>query len=110
MPTGKPPASEISIDTIFGLLTNPQRRAALRHLRSANGNELSVDAVAEALAEDGETVRSKRRALISLRHHHIPKLDDIRVVEFRPDDETVRYAAGPFFDDVLQRAVGFERL
>ncbi|WP_440008206.1 DUF7344 domain-containing protein [Halomicrococcus sp. SG-WS-1] len=109
MPTEKPPASEMSIDTVFGLLASPRRRAVLHRLRSADGNELSIDAVAEALTENCETVQSKRRALISLRHHHLPKLDDTGVVEFRRDDETVRYAGGPFFDDVLQRAIRFER-
>ncbi|RBI62297.1 hypothetical protein DMJ13_10485 [halophilic archaeon] len=99
----------MSIDTVFGLLASPRRRTVLYRLRSTDGTELSIDAVAEALTENCETVRSKRRALISLRHHHLPKLHDAGVVELRRDDGTVRYVGGPFFDDALRRAAGFER-
>jgi hypothetical protein len=79
---------------IHDILRNDRRRLALRSLRE-NGESLSVRDLSEAVAtrETGESPapRDKRRSVyVSLHQTHLPKLDDLGIVEYDTDEKEVR--------------------
>lgn len=93
MPSGLADVSdEIATDVLFDALADERRRAVLVALARENG-QVELDELARTLAarsaddEPGESVR--RRLVISLYHHHAPKLDDAGLVEFDPEAGTI---------------------
>ena len=88
--------TELSTDTVFHLLQNDRRRAALRYLRAADG-PVDVGDLAEAIAAaeqdttvTGLSAQQRQRVYISLYQTHLPKLDDCGVVEYRKNRGVVR--------------------
>lgn len=85
-----------SLDTVFESLANERRRYVLYHLRSTLDNVATFtelrDAVASRESETGlpsqETVD---RVAISLKHSHLPKLDDAGLIDYDVRTETIRY-------------------
>lgn len=91
-PTGdadeRPP--EPSVDTVFDVLRKPARRIVLESLLRADG---PVDArrlaerVVERTGDDGP--EDRRRAYVSLRHAHLPRLEEAEFVSYDVDAGTV---------------------
>ncbi|MWG36714.1 DUF7344 domain-containing protein [Halomarina oriensis] len=80
---------------IYDVLRNDRRRLALERLREADGKRLSVGELSEqvAAAETGETPppRQKRQsAYVSLHQTHLPKLDELGIVDYDAEEKVVR--------------------
>ena len=78
---------------IHDILRNDRRRLAIKCLRE-NGGLLSVRDLSEDVAsrETGETPapRDKRRSVyVSLHQTHLPKLDDLEIVDYDTDEKEV---------------------
>ncbi|UPV99314.1 hypothetical protein M0R88_12365 [Halorussus gelatinilyticus] len=76
---------------IHNVLRNDRRRRAIQRLRESDG-PISVDALAEhiAAAETGESPppRDVRKSVyVSLHQTHLPKLDDLGIVEYDQRDQ-----------------------
>jgi hypothetical protein len=79
---------------IHDILRNDRRRLAIKCLRE-NGDVLSVRDLSEDVAsrETGETPapRDKRRSVyVSLHQTHLPKLDDLGIIDYDTDAKEVR--------------------
>ncbi len=77
---------ELDESQIHNVLRNERRRETIRYLRQA-GDSLAVDDLAEHIAtlETGETPppRNVRKSVyVSLHQTHLPKLDDLGIVEY----------------------------
>lgn len=100
---------EPSIDVVFDILSDRQRRHILASLLD-HGQDIAMSALAEDIAaRDSGPPRSEvpahtsgirrevpedtiHRITTSLYHLHIPKLEEARVVEYDPDRDIVRAA------------------
>jgi len=88
--------SGLSRDEIFGLLSNPRRRAAIRYLVDEDEDTVQLRDLAEQLAaweNDVDpkevTYKQRKRVYTSLYQSHLSKMDDAGVVEFDKHRGTV---------------------
>ena len=73
-----------SLDTLFAVLADAQRRDVLRHLLTVEG-PVEERALADALAEPGAVDVT----VLGLRHVHIPALEDVGLLEWDRSEHTV---------------------
>lgn len=92
-PTGEDPGLEEG--QIHDVLRNNRRRLAITSLQDTPDNTLTLGELAEQVAalETGETPppRDKRQSVyVSLQQTHLPKLDDLDIVAYTPEENSVR--------------------
>lgn len=85
----------LSRDDCFDLLSNRRRRYALHHLRT-NGEESSLGELADEVAACENDIQpeevsydQRKRAYTSLQQVHLPRMDDMGVVDFDDREGTV---------------------
>jgi len=79
----------VSVDVLFDVLSHEYRRHALSFLAHVNHPlpvEELVDHVESCVDSDSVT---RRRMALSLRHTHLPKMDDAGMLDYDPDREVV---------------------
>ena len=89
---------ETGFDDALSLLGHHRRRDVLYYLREhelATDETLATELAAAELdcAPDDVTATDREPILIELRHHHLPKLADGRLVEFDRRSGAVRWAS-----------------
>lgn len=95
---------EISYDDCFDLLSNHRRRYTLQYLEHNGGTatlgELSdqIAAWENAIDIDEVSYDERKRVYTSLQQVHLPRMDDMAVVEF--DDREGTVAIGPLADEL----------
>lgn len=98
-----------SLDEIFELLANQQRRYVLYHLREVTGGVTTMEELAENVValqdQSGPPDGPRGPVLTSLRHVHLPKLQDAGVLEYDPRSEAIRYWGQPSLDEWLEHAM-----
>lgn len=88
-------AQPLSKTKIYRVLANSRRRHALQILCKSNSSiplaDLAADIASRELDESDETDNEEyiERVLISLYHTHVPKLEDMGIVEFNATKRTV---------------------
>jgi hypothetical protein len=83
--------AELPLDRVFEILKNQRRREVLRHLREQSG-QIDLGDLAEHVAavENDTTTQAltadeRKRVYVGLYQCHLPKMDDIGIVEFNQD-------------------------
>lgn len=101
-----PQDNTLTKDEIFEVLHNSRRRYALYYLKRKNGTAMLGD-LAESLAlweqDDSEAYlshRERKRAYVSLYQVHLPKLDELDIVEYDQSRGTIHLGSG--FEQVEQ--------
>jgi DNA-binding transcriptional ArsR family regulator len=96
------------LDAIFGALSDARRRRVIRILAApAEGtgdggrDGTTVSSLADSLATRESGRPPTDRLAVSLRHVHLPQLDDAGVVDYDPDRSRVRYEAVPLVERLL---------
>ncbi len=99
-------------DEYFKLATHHLRRWSLQYFQGMSEKTISLENLAEHLAERErardktrsaeQTADHERRIAISLYHVHIPKLQESGVVDFDARSRMIRYLDGPFGDNRLE--------
>jgi hypothetical protein len=81
---------ELPLDQTFELLKNRRRRAVLQYLRETDEEVVSIGELAEHIAAvendidvDAVSSSQRKRAYVGLYQCHLPKMDDMNVIEFR---------------------------
>ena len=97
-----PDDESLAASEIHDVLRNDRRRLVLERLRADGGTETVAD-LAERIGaiESGETPppRNVRQSVyVSLHQTHLPKLDELEIIEYDPDAKTVTLAENA--DDV----------
>ena len=84
-------------DEIFEVLSNQRRRYAFYYLRRHEGETVEVGDLAERIAawEDGKPIDSltaaeRKRVKTALHQFHLPKMDDLRFLEYDTSRGEVR--------------------
>lgn len=88
---------QLSLDIIFEILKNSRRREVLHHLRDHGpGERVSLGELAEHVAAiendtttDALTSSQRKRVYVGLYQCHLPKMDDMGVIEFNKPRGTV---------------------
>ncbi|WP_425604187.1 DUF7344 domain-containing protein [Halobellus salinisoli] len=97
--------TERSLDTVLQLVADRHRRQTIHHLRHEANGKATIDEVVDRLHNgrsdaDGQTIDREQLA-VQLCHAHLPKLADHGVVEFDPENRTVRYRPDDQFETIL---------
>lgn len=80
-----------SLDTVFDLLSNPRRRFVLHYLKEHDEPVELNDLAAEIAAKENDvptdelTSQQRKRAYVSLYQTHVPKLEEVGVIEYDSD-------------------------
>jgi len=89
-------ADEITLDETFDLLRNQRRRDVLIYLAETADNTATVGELAEHVAakendidKDQLSSTQRKRVYIGLYQCHLPKMDDLDVIEYDQDRGTV---------------------
>ena len=96
-------------DEVLSAIANEQRRTILDSLNSASEKTLDydtlVDRVADAVRDEGAEEISdeqRQRVRIALHHTHLPKLEEIRVIDYEAETDHVQFVGGEMVQEVLE--------
>ena len=104
---------QLPLDQVFEILKNSRRRETLHYLNE-NGGEASLSELAEHIAalENDTTVAAisssqRKRVYVGLYQCHLPKMDDMDIIDFDQNRGTVVRAANadqlePYLDQSTQ--------
>jgi len=91
--------AELPLDQVFDILKNKRRRTVLRYLNSIDGS-VKLGALAEYVAAiendiDEVAVSSdqRKRVYVGLYQCHLPKMDDMSIIDFNQDRGIVELGA-----------------
>ena len=97
-----------SLDVVFDALADRRRRYTLYYLHGISDGVATIDDIsASVLAREptpDDPDEHSRRVKTALQHVHVPKLEDLGVVEYDPRSETVRYWSQPALEEWLEHA------
>lgn len=85
----------ISTDAVLQVATHERRRRILQYLGEHDGDTVSTDDLAEwlrntATESSGGSRLDREQLVIELHHVHLPKLDEVGVIEYDVETGTVR--------------------
>lgn len=100
--------SSVSLDRIFDLLADTQRRELLRFLIDREEEIVETDECVEALAESLEDAPDERSLQAMLHHVHLPKLSNAMVVDYDNRNAQIRYWGDERIHALLEHATGLE--
>lgn len=104
------PGQEGSVpaDRVLSAVANEHRRAVLESLRSASENTLDCDTLVDHVADrvrdaDGERVSDehRRRVQIELHHNHLPKLEEVQLIDYERETDHIQFAGGELARELL---------
>ena len=104
--------SMIELDELFSILASTRRRHALYCIVAAPSSTLATAELADRLTvlEERATGGQHDRTEIelTLRHSHLPKLDDAGVIDFDPAQSVLVYRGGRRTDRWIDRVMDEE--
>ena len=98
----------LSPDKVLSAVANEQRRAIIGSLNDAPEKTLDYDAlvdrVAEAVRDEdvGRPDEHRQRVRIALRHTHLPKLEEIQVIDYEADTGHIQFVGDELVEEVLE--------
>jgi hypothetical protein len=93
----------LSTESALRLVADDLRRSAIRHLMRADGDRISIDALADQLVADEACPATRSDSVaLQLRHASLPKLADAGVVVYDTDDGTVEYRSADRVEAVVR--------
>jgi len=91
-----------STDLLLRTVADPERRAILRHLHATDSRAVGIDELAEELeAREHPPGSEGSRAMIELRHSHLPMLADANAIEYDRGRDFVAYCGDDRIEDLL---------
>ena len=103
---------ETSLDQLFGVLADDQRRHLLTYLFERDADVASFDDLTEYIVvQDADSVADLDTddVAISLYHKHLPRLAAAGLIEYDMQSRTVRYRGTPLLETWLHRAASLNR-
>lgn len=99
-----------SLDELLQLVADRDRRLTIQQLRRGASGITKIDDLVDAMLDRGsgtdEQTIEREQLVIQLYHAHLPKLADHGIVEFEPDNRTVRYQQDEQVETVLDSLPG----
>lgn len=101
--------ASMSVDSAFEVLSHRYRRYAMVYL-VRHTPPVHLSQLASYIANtttDGASHEETEQVYIELYHHHIPKLEDLDVIEFDRDQREVELATDPdLIEEYLEQIEG----
>ncbi|ELZ09375.1 hypothetical protein C479_11155 [Halovivax asiaticus JCM 14624] len=101
-------ARPVSPDRLLAVVANEHRRAILNSLTSASDQTLEYDALVDRVAdrvrdEDAERASDEhhQRVRIALTHAHLPKLEEVRIIDYEAETGFVQFTGGKLEQELL---------
>ncbi|WP_425492309.1 DUF7344 domain-containing protein [Halovivax gelatinilyticus] len=101
-------SSPLSPDRLLSAVANEHRRAILNSLTSTSEKTLTHDALVDRVADrvrDKDAERKsdehRRRVRIALHHTHLPKLEELRIIDCETEAGLVQFIGGELERDLL---------
>ena len=98
----------VSPDRLLSAVANEHRRAILNSLTSTSEKTLTHDALVDRVAdrvrdEDAERASDehRQRVRIALHHTHLPKLEELRIIDYETETGLVQFVGGELEQDIL---------
>ncbi|QSG02852.1 DUF7344 domain-containing protein [Natranaeroarchaeum sulfidigenes] len=98
----------ISPDRLLSAVANEHRRAILNSLTTASDKTLEHDALVDRVADrvgDENAERAsdehRQRIRIALHHTHLPKLEELRIIDYETETGLVQFVGGELEQDLL---------
>ncbi|WP_449421051.1 DUF7344 domain-containing protein [Salinadaptatus halalkaliphilus] len=98
----------ISSDTILSAVADEHRRAILNALNTSFEETLEYDVLVDHVAdrvrdEDAkrESDEHRQRVRIALRHTHLPKLEEARIIDYETETGQIQFVGGELERDLL---------
>ena len=97
-----------AFDQVLELISAPRRRSLLYHLKDRSENETTLDDIVDRVYEREkaiparETPQSRDQVGVSLAHNHLPRLDDLGILSYEAENNTVEYHPNPALESVIQ--------
>lgn len=83
------------VSRIFNILSDYTRRCMLRYLVSNKGATVTVDGLAKhvnaSLYERPDATLSLEELKIDIHHNHLPRLDDLSIIDYDVRTKQIRY-------------------
>lgn len=94
-------SQELSLSAAFSLLADRRRRYVLYHLIETDPDTVPFEEIRDRVLawerSDGIEAGPDRLS-VSLRHQHLPKLDDVGLIDWDPDADRVAYHGQPLVE------------
>lgn len=91
-------ASELSLDEIFGVLSNERRRHAFRYLQRNCDRQVKLDELVDYITAqendicvDAIDYKQRKRVYTTLRQTHLPKMNDCGLIDYDRDRGTIEF-------------------
>lgn len=98
----------ISPDRILSAVGNEHRRAILNSLNGASNKTLEYDVLVDRVADrirdedaERESDEHRQRVRIALHHTHLPKLEEVRIIDYEAETGHVQFVGGELEQDLL---------
>jgi hypothetical protein len=92
--------AEPSLDALFEILANHQRRYTLCLLSEMNGVSTAVSVLVDVLTDEFEMSRDRLR--MNLCHRHLPKMADYGLIDYNWQEGTIRYQSSDRLEALLE--------
>ena len=99
----------ISPDTVLSAVASKHRRAILNALDDATERTLTYDALVDRVAdrvrdEDANWASDehRQRVRIALRHTHLPKLEEARIIDYETETGHIQFTGGELEQQILR--------
>ncbi|WP_433632012.1 DUF7344 domain-containing protein [Halomicrococcus sp. NG-SE-24] len=102
------PTSRHSLDTVFELLADAQRRAVLQYFTTQDTDVAELTELAAHVHGEINKDSSQQRVQLTLCQIHLPKLAEHGVIEYDQRSQTVRYRGGATVEALLTITMCFE--
>lgn len=94
-----------TVDTVFELLADRHRRAAIDCLCERDGSLSVTELATQIQHRERDSAMEQAELQTALRHCHVPKLREANVVEYEPETERIRACSAlARFDPFLELA------
>ncbi|WP_438267525.1 DUF7344 domain-containing protein [Haladaptatus halobius] len=97
-----------SLETVFKLLADAQRRALLRYFTDEDTDSAELAELVDHVHEEVDNVTAPRQTRIALIHIHLPKLAEHDIIEYDQREHTVHYWGGTNLEALLGVATRLE--
>lgn len=97
----------MQLDDALEVLSNEERRQITYFLEEEAGSTVEYSDIVDHVARE-RPEEERQRIRVSMRHIHLPRLDESEVIKYDERSETVRYTPGEEFSEILKFVQEYE--
>lgn len=91
--------SQAEVGEFLRVVVNPRSRQFLSILEANEGDQITLDNILTQLPVNGR--KDRQSWSIDLHHNHLPRLEDLGILEYNRAESTVRYLGCPLIAEQI---------